>query len=112
MSAPKGETRTVKTYVTTATGGLSPEAEQLLHQEKLVANLMAACGARQVAPSKPFVTAQDFYGHVLQLAPAPNERAKADQIAFLHQAVKLAEKSQIPATAQCIANCFDVTGVD
>jgi hypothetical protein len=67
-------------------------------------NLWNACAKIGAVPKKRFDTVQDFEGHILELYPAPTERAKAAQVTALRRAIQEAEQGHIEAAAMCIRN--------
>jgi hypothetical protein len=70
----------------------------------VLGNLWNACAKTGAVPKKRFDTVQDFHGHILELYPAPTERAKAAQATALQRAIKEAEQGHIEAAAVCIRN--------
>jgi len=70
----------------------------------VLGNLWNACAKIGAVPKKRFDTVDDFHGHILELYPAPNERAKAAQVSAMRRAIKEAEQGHVEAAAVCIKN--------
>ena len=68
----------------------------------VLGNLWNACAKLGDAPKKRFETVDDFHGHILELYPAPTERAKAAQVSAMRRAIKEAEQGHVEAAAMCI----------